>query len=78
MLIIGTAPEIPEGVREYRVHGTRLGNRARSTKEKHAEPEEPLTLNERVRLREPSGGTEREMKCASPTRSAAYLAAEHR
>jgi transposase len=62
------------------VHDTTLGNWVREYKQKHGDAaEEPLTLNERARLRElERKNRELEMKCAFLTKAAAYFAAEHR
>jgi transposase len=79
-LVIDTSRVITGVAREYGVHDTTLGNWIQEYKEKHGDAaEEPLTLNERARLR----GFERknrelEMKCAFLTKAAAYFAAEHR
>jgi transposase len=62
------------------VHDTTLGNWVREYKQKNGDSaEEPLTLNERARLRElERKNRELEMKCAFLTKAAAYFAAEHR
>jgi transposase-like protein len=79
-LVIDTSRAITEVAREYGVHDTTLGNWVREYKQKHGDDaEEPLTLNERARLRElERKNRELEMKCAFLTKAAAYFAAEHR
>jgi transposase len=79
-LVIDTSRAITDVAREYGVHDTTLGNWVREYKEKHGgEPEVPLTLNERARLRElERKNRELEVKCAFLTKAAAYFAAEHR
>jgi transposase len=79
-LVIDTSRAITDVAREYGVHDTTLGNWVREYKEKHGDAvEEPLTLNERARLRElERKNRELEMKCAFLTKAAAYFAAEHR
>jgi transposase len=79
-LVIDTSRAITDVAREYGVHDTTLGNWVREYKEKHGgAAEEPLTLNERARLRElERKNRELEMKCAFLTKAAAYFAAEHR
>ena len=79
-MVIDTSRAITEVAREYGVHDTTLGNWVREYKEKHGgADEEPLTLNERARLRElERKNRELEMKCAFLTKAAAYFAAEHR
>jgi len=79
-LVIDTSRAITDVAREYGVHDTTLGNWVREYKQKHGDSvEEPLTLNERARLRElERKNRELEMKCAFLTKAAAYFAAEHR
>jgi transposase len=79
-LVIDTSRAITDVAREYGVHDTTLGNWVREYKEKHGDAaQEPLTLNERARLRElERKNRELEMKCAFLTKAAAYFAAEHR
>ena len=79
-LVIDTSRAITDVAREYGVHDTTLGNWVREYKEKNGyAAEEPLTLNERARLRElERKNRELEMKCAFLTKAAAYFAAEHR
>jgi transposase-like protein len=79
-LVIDTSRALTDVAREYGVHDTTLGNWVREYKEKHGNAEdEPLTLNERARLRElERKNRELEMKCAFLTKAAAYFAAEHR
>jgi transposase len=79
-LVIDTSRAITDVAREYGVHDTTLGNWVREYKQKHGDSvEEPLTLNERARLRElERKNRELEIKCAFLTKAAAYFAAEHR
>ena len=78
-LVIDTSRAITDVAREYGVHDTTLGNWVRDYKEKHRDNDEPLTLNERARLRELERKyRELEVKCAFLTKAAAYFAAEHR
>ena len=79
-LVIDTSRAITDVAGEYGMHDTTLGNWVREYKEKHGNAaEEPLTLNERARLRElERKNRELEMKCAFLTKAAAYFAAEHR
>jgi transposase len=79
-MVIDTSRAIADVAREYGIHETTLGNWVRDYREKHGgAAEEPLTLNERARLRElERKNRELEMKCAFLTKAAAYFAAEHR
>ena len=79
-LVIDTSRAITDVAREYGVHDTTLGNWVREYKEKHGGgAEEPLTLNERARLRELERET-RELKMENEflKKAAAYFAKDHR
>ena len=78
-MVIETSRPIAEVGREYKINETTVGNWVRAYREKHGEPEEPLSLPERARLQElERKNRELEMKCAFLTKAAAYFAAEHR
>ena len=74
-LVIDTSRAITDVAREYGVHDTTLGNWVREYKEKNGyAAEEPLTLNQRARLRElEAQNRELAMKCAFLDKSSGVL-----
>ena len=78
-MMVGTSQAITDVAREYGC-ATRHSALGPGLQEKHgSEAEAPLTLPERARLRElERENRELQMKCAFPSKAAAYFAAEHR
>jgi transposase-like protein len=78
-LVIETSRPIAEVARELNINETTLGSWVTAYRERHAGEEPPLTVHERVRLRElERENRELRLQAEFLKKAAAYFASDHR